>query len=232
MPKKSVSEKRLAANRANAAHSTGPKTDEGKTRSSQNARKHGFTASKFAVVRLEEIDAIQNLRADAIATYQPVNSQELFAVERIALAQANILRIAQLEAGLFTDALHVTFANQEEFHFVDPSLIKEQKFSRHQNRSLALAEGFHRMVAKSPETFRLFLRYQSQAERLYRRAIEEFERLKSQRSELPIEPIPEPEIEELELYTPPPPEPARPDPDHLPPTDNPCWPIPSSPPRP
>jgi hypothetical protein len=42
----------LAANRANAAKSTGPRTSQRKTRSAQNARKHGFTASTFAVIRL------------------------------------------------------------------------------------------------------------------------------------------------------------------------------------
>jgi len=54
--KPSVSEIQLAANRANAAHSTGPRTPSGKARSAQNARKHGFTASTFAVVRLEDLN--------------------------------------------------------------------------------------------------------------------------------------------------------------------------------
>ena len=100
-----VSEKQLAANRANAARSTGPRTPQGKARSAQNARKHGFTASTFAVVRLEDLDEVAHLRADLIAVYQPVNSQELFAIERIALAQQAILRAARLETGLFTTCL-------------------------------------------------------------------------------------------------------------------------------
>ena len=56
--KKPVSPKRLAANHANAARSTGPRSAEGKARSAQNSRKHGFTASIFAVVRLEELDEV------------------------------------------------------------------------------------------------------------------------------------------------------------------------------
>jgi hypothetical protein len=82
-----VSPERLAANRAAAAKSTGPRTPQGKARSAQNARKHGFTASTFAVVRLEDVDEVSHLRDDLISVYQPVNSQELFAIERIALAQ-------------------------------------------------------------------------------------------------------------------------------------------------
>ncbi len=38
-----ISEKQLEANRRNAQHSTGPKTDEGKTRSSRNNLRHGLT---------------------------------------------------------------------------------------------------------------------------------------------------------------------------------------------
>ena len=45
MPRKS-SPARLAANRANALRSTGPRTAEGKARSSQNATTHGLTASQ------------------------------------------------------------------------------------------------------------------------------------------------------------------------------------------
>jgi hypothetical protein len=103
--KKPASEKQLAANRANASHSTGPRTPEGKARSAQNSRQHGFTASRFAVVRLD-LQEISRLRADLIAVYRPVNSQELFAIERIALAQQAMLRIAHLEGGLLTTCLN------------------------------------------------------------------------------------------------------------------------------
>ena len=76
MPAKPISPQRLAANRANAARSTGPRTPEGKVRSSQNSRRHQFHPDHFAVVRLEEVDALAKLRADLVATYQPVNSHE------------------------------------------------------------------------------------------------------------------------------------------------------------
>jgi hypothetical protein len=90
--KKPVSEKQLAANRANAAKSTGPTSGSGKTRSSQKASKHGLSSANFTVVRLEDIDEIARLRADLIAVYQPVHSQELFALEQMALRQQTMLR--------------------------------------------------------------------------------------------------------------------------------------------
>jgi hypothetical protein len=42
-----ASERQIAANRANAKRSTGPKTAAGKLRSSRNALKHGLSASGF-----------------------------------------------------------------------------------------------------------------------------------------------------------------------------------------
>jgi hypothetical protein len=196
MPK---TNKRIAANRANAARSTGPRTPEGKTRSAQNARKHGFTASRFAVVRLDEIDSLANLRDDAIATYQPVNSQELFAVERIALAQHALLRCAALETGLHTEAMNEIIARDGvPKNLLSEDITYDTNATQAQNLSLCLAIGFARVSRKS-EAWRLFLRYQAQTERLYRRAIEDFERLKALRTEIPNEPIPEPEIEEIKL---------------------------------
>src|ERR1035441_9633372 len=105
-PQRLVSPGRLAANRANAAGSTGPRSPQGKARSAQNARKHGFTAAHFAVVSPEEIHAVANIKADLVSFCRPANSQELLAIERIALAQQALLRAAALEAALFTACLN------------------------------------------------------------------------------------------------------------------------------
>ena len=48
----------------------GPKTPEGKARSAQNSTKHGFTASTFAVVRLEDAQEIAHLKDDLISARQ------------------------------------------------------------------------------------------------------------------------------------------------------------------
>ena len=41
--------RRAATNRANSLHSTGPRTEQGKQRSSQNALRHGATSSNFSM---------------------------------------------------------------------------------------------------------------------------------------------------------------------------------------
>jgi hypothetical protein len=204
MPRRLVSPKRLAANRANAAKSTGPRTPQGKAHSSQNARKHIFTGSTFAVVRLEDLQEIARLRDDLIAVYQPVNSQELFALERVALAQHAILRGARLESGYFTTCLDTSFdSGGEPIRLMNPTIAGDGdiEVTRAQNRNYLLGDGFHRMARES-NSFSLLLRYQAQAERHYRRAIEEFDRLKALRNELPNEPIieapPEAQVEHTE----------------------------------
>src|SRR5674476_336381 len=187
--KKSVSDKQLAANRANAAQSTGPRSPEGKSRSALNSRKHGFTASTFAVVRLEDIDEVAHLREDAIAVYQPVNSQELFAIERIALAQQVLLRVERLHEGICTTFLNeaLTGDGKPLMEIGDALVNGDHEITMAQNRNYLFAEGFHRINKYSPSSFTLFLRYQAQTERMYRRAVEEFERLRRLRRELPNE---------------------------------------------
>jgi hypothetical protein len=200
LPRSAVSDKQRVANRANAALSTGPRTPEGKARSARTARSHGFTASTFAVVRLEDLNEIAHLRADLTAVYGPVNSQELFALERMALAQQALLRAARLESGLFTTCL-----DQALDHGSHPIIPMSQdlvgdgdiEITRAQNRNYALGEGFLRLARQS-SGWSLFLRYQAQAERHYRRAVEEFERLKALRAELPNEPMLEVQPEENE----------------------------------
>jgi hypothetical protein len=201
-----ISEKQHAANRANAGKSTGPRTPEGKARSCQNARTHRFTASTFAVVRLEEFDEIARLKHDLLAVYQPVNSQELFALEQMALAQQTMFRAARLESGIFTTCLDMAL-NHDGTPFIpmSPDLVGggDIEITHAQNCNYALADGFHRLARKD-NTFPLFLRYKIQTERLYRRAVEEFDRLKALRPELPNEAILEAQPEEKEpTYAPP-----------------------------
>jgi len=200
MPRRPVSLKRLAANRANAAKSTGPRTPQGKAHSSQNARKHIFTGSTFAVVRLEDLQEIARLRDDLIAVYQPANSQELFALERVALAQHAILRGARLESGYFTTCLDTSFdSGGEPIRLMNETIAGagDIEVTRAQNRNYLPGDGFHRMARES-NSFSLLLRYQAQAERHYRRAIEEFDRLKALREELVNEPIIDAQAEQTE----------------------------------
>jgi hypothetical protein len=189
-----ATDRQIAANRINAQKSTGPRSAAGKMKSALNARKHGFAGSVFTVVRLEDLNEINELRQDALDLYRPVNSQELFAVERIAVCQLSMIRASRLEAGLFTTCLDQALDPEgEPMHLMSPELAGngDIEITRAQNRNFILSEGFHRSTQK-PHTWALFLRYQAQAERLHRRAIQEFDRLRALRPEFERE-----EIEEM-----------------------------------
>jgi hypothetical protein len=183
-----ASPEQFAANRANAARSTGPRSPEGKTRSAQNARKHGFAAAAYTVIRFEDVAEVTALKDDLVAFYQPVNSQEHFAVERMALAQLAILRTARLEAGFFmsclSQALNIPDPILTE---MDPNLTADIEVAREQNHNFLLAGGFQHIAANS-NALSLCLRYAAQAERQYRRAVEEFDRLKALRPQIPNDP--------------------------------------------
>jgi hypothetical protein len=113
----------------------------------------------------------------------------------MALAQQSMFRASRLEAGLFTTGLNETLdTGDHPFTPMSKELagVADINIARAQNRNYCLADGFLRLVRQS-NGWSLFLRYQAQSERLYRRALEEFDRLKALRPELPNEPISDPQ---------------------------------------
>ena len=78
-----ASENQVAANRRNAAKSTGPKTAQGKQVVRMNALKHGLRAERVVIPGEdpEEFEALfQGLQED----WQPVGARENLLVERLA----------------------------------------------------------------------------------------------------------------------------------------------------
>jgi hypothetical protein len=94
------SERRLAANRANAQLSTGPTTSEGKAVSSLNAVKTGLTG-RTVLLPIEDADAYEAHMARYQEEFQPVGEREKTLVQNLADTQWRLNRIPSLEAGLF-----------------------------------------------------------------------------------------------------------------------------------
>jgi len=190
----------IAANRLNAQKSTGPRSAAGKFQSAQNARKHKFAASIFTAVRLEDLDEICDLRQDLVDLHHPINSHELWAVERVAVCQLSLIRASRLEAGLLTMCLDQALGcDGQPIHAMNEDMagLGKSEITRGQERNFCIAESFHRLTQR-PHTWALFLRYQAQAERNYRRAIQELERLRALRPELESE-LGQPEPAEADL---------------------------------
>ncbi len=91
-----ASEKQIAADRANAQKSTGPKTAAGKLKSSRNAFRHGLSCPL-------RLDPVAKAKAEAIvhvlAGDEP-KEENLGSAEEFALAQLELLRIRRMRTEL------------------------------------------------------------------------------------------------------------------------------------
>jgi hypothetical protein len=84
--KKQISEKQFAANRINAAKSTGPKTPGGKYNSSRNDTAHGFLATSILIPG-ESRERFLSLLASFINQFQPDDPHSLALVENMAVSR-------------------------------------------------------------------------------------------------------------------------------------------------
>jgi hypothetical protein len=96
---------RTAINRANAKHSTGPRTDSGKQRSSQNALRHGLTA-ETAVLPTEDPAAYQRHIQQFLDEYRPATPTETHLVQELADIAWRQNRIPLLEAELLSRGMN------------------------------------------------------------------------------------------------------------------------------
>jgi len=94
--RKEVSEAQVQANRLNSRKSTGPRTAEGKARSSQNRLSHGFFSRKV-VLEGESQEEFDALRSALIAEHQPRTITQQFLVERISIAMWRLNRMHAIE---------------------------------------------------------------------------------------------------------------------------------------
>ena len=94
----------IKANRNNAKRSTGPRTEEGKTRSAKNALKHGLLARDTVLPGEDPADFDRQLSA-LEADIQPANSLEFELVRQIADAQWRMRRLTRLETGFLAAAV-------------------------------------------------------------------------------------------------------------------------------
>jgi hypothetical protein len=86
-------------NRANAQHSTGPKTEAGKQRSSQNALRHGLTG-QIVVLPSEDLDAYESHKKSFFDEYHPQGATEAQLVQSLADTSWRQNRIVAIESNV------------------------------------------------------------------------------------------------------------------------------------
>jgi hypothetical protein len=103
-----TSESKLEANRRNAQKSTGPKTEAGKLRSSQNALKHGLTA-EHVILENEDAEAYNELLGDWLDDCVGGGSIERGLVERAVRNLWKLRRVGQHEHAVLSERVrHAT----------------------------------------------------------------------------------------------------------------------------
>lgn len=98
-----ASEAQLVANRRNAQHSTGPRTDAGKTVVAQNGIRHGLTAHQD-VIGSESQAQFDRYRQRMLGELAPAGSVELELAERIVSLSWRLRRAGRIQNEAF-DAL-------------------------------------------------------------------------------------------------------------------------------
>jgi hypothetical protein len=99
-PKRPVSERRLAANRANAQKSTGPRTPEGKRRSALNATRHGILSQVLHLPE-EELEAYTEFTTAYVTSLAPSGQTETELARACADLQFRLHRLSAAEHNLF-----------------------------------------------------------------------------------------------------------------------------------
>jgi hypothetical protein len=98
-----ISDARLAANRANSQHSTGPKTAAGRAASSQNHTSHGLARHNgvFSLLASEDPTGFEALKAALLAEHQPTTETESILVATMAEAHWLANRAQNLQTSCF-----------------------------------------------------------------------------------------------------------------------------------
>ncbi len=125
-----ATDRQLQANRENAKNSTGPRTPEGKARSSKNALKHGLLAADSVIPGEDPADFDRHLTLYE-DTYVPKNCIEREIVRQIADAAWRMQRLSRIETTTITVAMarrrkhRVTYGQESglEGHEADLELL-------------------------------------------------------------------------------------------------------------
>lgn len=159
----SSSPAKIEANRANGAASNGPKTPDGKARSSANSLTHGL-CSKRMVIPGENAEEFADFRARLWADLRPVGVVEQMLVERIIGCAWRLRRVVRIENEVLERAGNSwRMANQQRATY---ELIRG-------GMSTMLALSFE---AARPATLDALARHEVRLERSLARSLHELER--------------------------------------------------------
>ena len=142
------SDRQLAANRLNAQKSTGPRTLEGKTRSSQNAFKTGIHAES-QIIRGETAEAFQALTAGYYDEYQPATASQRALVDTMISNEWLLRRLRRVEAGIWNQGLQFikdSYFQPKDHPEASTYSSQDEILARLQRRLDSLDRAWHRAI--------------------------------------------------------------------------------------
>ena len=162
-----ASQKQTEANRLNAQKSTGPRSAEGKAASSMNALKSGIDA-KSQIIRGEKAANLEILKTEYYDRYRPTAPEQRMLVDTLIDAEWLLRRFRVVEAQLWEHGAQFALKPEPEIELAKALRDNAEYFTRLQRRI-------------------------DTAQRNYRNALQELERLQAENRPLPDpEPAPQP----------------------------------------
>jgi len=162
--------RQIAANRSNAARSTGPRTEAGKLITRDNAMRHALS-SPHVVLEDESSSHYEELRAALTNDYQPASSIESLLVDQIAQQSRRLARCRTMETATY---------NAHRIPYDGPSKSNEVKAYVSDNQDERLASAFHNNIAKFDD----LRRHEAAIERAYYRAIKQLDAIQKERRKI------------------------------------------------
>jgi len=148
----------IAANRANALKSTGPRTPEGKAASSMNALKHGMDAASI-VIPGEDPAEYQRIAAEYQHDLGPRSAIEQFQVDTIVRSDWQRRRLRRIEAKLYR-ALLAEGQTPEE---IDVEILRDSPTGKLLRKTFAQIASLERAHSRALAELRRIRRERAQS---------------------------------------------------------------------
>ena len=162
-----ATQKQIIANRRNAKKSTGPRTEKGKARASQNALRHGLFAQQLLLPD-ECPKTFSRFRTGLLAQLEPLGPLETFLSERLIATAWRLQRLLRIETEIMTRDLDKNASRGKLFSFFG---AKDERTS--------LGAAFSRNLSET-DNYSKLRRYESALEKSLFRLLNELRLLRSE----------------------------------------------------
>ena len=165
--------------RINGAKSRGPKTAEGREKSSRNSVTHGLTGRNIVVLECENQDDFWAVHAEQMEIHQPATPAEKDLVEQMVSARWRLRRIRSIESALLDgEMIRQKEAIAEKFAHCDTGVQLAEAYTTQANQSRAMS---------------LVSRYETRLHRMYHSSYKVLRELQAARTRQTTQPAaPEP----------------------------------------